>query len=592
MALLEISDGQEQRLYPAMEDRDTVIHPFPPFTLLATQHADVPTAPNLKVINEPPCSYVLMDGLPVDQQLTWFIPVVRPSRKAADRSSKKVSAIKAEDQAAQSYGSLISKLVKSSAIYALSSLASPFVTLVLAPFLTHQFSPTQYGALAVLITFITLVSGVTQLGLGAAFFRAYNYDYESERDRLHVISTFFMLLLLITLPVTIILALAAPLLAGFLLNDPSLSDAISVSALVILVQNLTIPGLYWLRAEGRAVFFTIVSLINILVSAGATILFVGSLHMGIEGALLATGAGYAVIVCSTVPLMMRRAGIRLRFDIAKSMLAFGFPHALSIISGWVLQLSDRYLLGLLGSLSQTASYAVAYSLGGVLATIVIAPFSLAWWSLMYTIAKRNDAQRVFQSVFRWFSIALLFAAFGFSTFGVVILDLFFPPSYHATAPVIPIIALSMVFNGVNIVTMIGPSLKRKTLLTTVALTSSALINIALNLILIPYFGAMGAAIATLVAYIALALVGGSISQRIYPVPFEIGRLLIAMAIGIAIYIGSNLLTQNQEFYLTWGLRISGFALYGVCLVLLGKLPSRSYEFIHTILAHFGGRAPA
>ena len=229
-------------------------------------------------------------------------------------------------------------------------------------------------------------------------------------------------------------------------------------ALVVLVQNLTLPGLLWLRAESRTVFFSIVSILNLLASAAATIFFVGILHMGIDGAILAAGVGYAIIVFCTLPIVLWRAGVRLRFDIARGMLVFGWPHVLSLIAGWVLQLLDRYLLGILGSLAQTASYAVAYSLGGTLSAIIITPFSMAWWVLMYSIAKKDNAKHVFQLIFRWFSLFLLFAAFGLSTFGVIVLDLFFPPSYHSAAPVIPAVALSMVFYGAYTIFTVGVSL--------------------------------------------------------------------------------------------------------------------------------------
>src|SRR5579864_7924160 len=66
----------------------------------------------------------------------------------------------------------IYKLVKTSGIYALASMAPPFLSLVLAPFLTHHLSPTDFGILAILNTLISLGVGITQLGLSSAFFRA------------------------------------------------------------------------------------------------------------------------------------------------------------------------------------------------------------------------------------------------------------------------------------------------------------------------------------------------------------------------------------------------------------------------------------
>lgn len=74
------------------------------------------------------------------------------------------------NQGVHLHTSQIRQLVKSSGIYALSSLAAPLVSLVLAPFLTRHLSHADYGALAVLNTAIALVAGITQLGLNSAFF--------------------------------------------------------------------------------------------------------------------------------------------------------------------------------------------------------------------------------------------------------------------------------------------------------------------------------------------------------------------------------------------------------------------------------------
>ncbi len=468
--------------------------------------------------------------------------------------------------------SLIHNLVKSSGIYALASLSSPLVALLLTPFLTHHLSHSTYGVFAVLNTVIALVAGVSELGLHSAFLRAYTYDYETERDRAYVLSTLVILLSLTSILIVIVGLLLAPQLSVLLVNSSSFSDSIRLAALVVLLQNLTIPGFWWLRAENRAAFSSILSLLNLFVTAAVTIVLVGALHMNIVGALIATGAGYAVVVVCTIPIILRRVGLRLRFDIAWALLTFGLPNVINLISGWVLQLSDRYLLGHLGSLSQTASYAVAYSLGSIATSIIIAPFSLAWWSVIYTIAKKDDAPRVFQLIFRWFSIVLLFATFGISLLGISVLDIFFPSSYHSAAPVIPIIAVSTAFSGIYLVVSLGLSIQRKTWLAAIFFSSSALLNVGINIILIPTYGAMGAAIATLVAYAALALMGYFANQRIFPVPFEIGLFIIALLVGIALYTGSNFLALAQNIYVAWSIHMGAFALYSGYLLLLGRLP--------------------
>lgn len=525
-----------------------------------------PTLVNLTAVNDSlPRSY-MHDSLPIYEQPTWILPAFQETRKT--------SKLRSRDSGAEGYISQIGVLVKNSGIYAFSSLAAPLITLLLAPFLTRSLSRNDFGALAVLTTVIALVSGVTQLGINSAFFRAYTYDYESKSDKRAVLSTTVILLLLISIPTTMLIIMAAPWLAILLLNNASYSDCVRLSALVILLQNLTIPGLAWLRAENRAVLYSFLSIMNLLVVAGATIMLVGVLRMGIAGSIIATGGGYAIIALCTLPIIVRHAGVHLRFDISLGLIIFGVPHVVNLLSGWVLQLSDRYLLGHFGTLSQAASYAVAYSLGGVLSALVIAPFSLAWWTLMFTIAKKDNAERTFQLIFRWFSVVLLFATFGLSIFGIAVLDLFFPTSYHSTGSIIPIIATSIMFNGVFLIVSLGISIRRKTWYSAVLITFSALVNFGLNLYLIPLYGAMGAALATLVAYFVLAVITYFVNQRIYRVPFEIGLFGIALLTGIALYLGSDFLAEMQTLYIAWGIRIGALILYGGCLLLLGRLPAR------------------
>jgi O-antigen/teichoic acid export membrane protein len=481
--------------------------------------------------------------------------------------------IKEEDQ---NYTSLFHKLVKSSGVYALASVASPLVSLVMAPFLTRSLSHADYGILAVLNTIIALGAGITQLGLSSAFFRAYNYDYESSEDRQGIFSTVVLLLSLSSIATAFAVIIAAPNLSILLFNTAALGNALRCAALVILLQNFTVPAFAWLRAENRAGFFSLLSIANLLVTLFATLLFVGPLHLGIIGAILANGSGYACVVVCSIPAILRRAGLRFRMDIARNLLSFGIPLIFNFVSYWVLQLSDRYLLSRF-SLEQTASYAVAYSLGGVLNVVILSPFILAWPTAMFAIAKKDNAAQMFQQIFRWFSMLLLLTAFIFSFVCIAVLNILFPPSYHAASPVIPLITASLMFYGVYNIFAVGIGVKRKTWLTALFTTLAALVNVGCNLVLIPYYGSLGAALSTLIAYAFLAAITYIVNQRIYPIPFEIGRFTIALLIGTALYIGSMLLAQSHNIFITCSIYIVALMVYSGCLLFLGRLPLRDLK---------------
>jgi O-antigen/teichoic acid export membrane protein len=134
------------------------------------------------------------------------------------------------------------------------------------------------------------------------------------------------------------------------------------------------------------------------------------------------------------------------------------------------------------------------------------------------------------------------------------------------------------FYGVFIFVIPGVSILRKTWLVVIFASVAALVNVGLNLVLIPHYGSTGAAVATLIAYAVLALLGYVVNQRIYPVPFETGIFIIALLTGTALYIWSNFLVQAQQTYIARCISFGALGLYGGCLVLLSLLSTWKHKY--------------
>jgi Glycosyl transferases group 1 len=233
------------------------------------EKAKIPTRVRLQTI---PISTSWSSQVMDLDQPTWLLPVTPRSSRVSSQPSP--SGTKTPD--GESYLRLIRNLVKNSGIYAISSLSAPLVTLLLAPFLTHTLSRTEYGALAVLITAAALVTGVTELGLGAGFMRLHSYDSNTRRVQLDALSTYVMLMLLVLIPIAAIGVMAAPWLSTLVLGSASYSSSMRVAVVLVLSQNLSNPGLVWLRVESRAGLFSMISIANLLITAGATIVLVGT----------------------------------------------------------------------------------------------------------------------------------------------------------------------------------------------------------------------------------------------------------------------------------------------------------------------------
>jgi O-antigen/teichoic acid export membrane protein len=133
------------------------------------------------------------------------------------------------------------------------------------------------------------------------------------------------------------------------------------------------------------------------------------------------------------------------------------------------------------------------------------------------------------------------------------------------------------FYGIFIFVIPGVSMLRKTWLVVTFASVAALVNVGLNLVLIPHYGSPGAAVATLIAYAVLALLGYVVNQHIYPVPFETGIFIIALLTGTALYIWSNFLVQVQQASIARCISFGALGLYGGCLVLLSMLSTWKHK---------------
>src|SRR3989454_779139 len=234
------SDALNGRQKQALDDISTLKLPaktvdqWPTLVSLTTVHQAIP-------IN------FVIDAVAIQEQTTWVIPVIGKESRTEQ--------LKIHETSNESYVALIGNLVKTSGVYALASIASPLIALILGPFLTHRLTHSDYGALAVLTIVIAFLSGITQLGLASAFFRVYSLEYESQRDRLNVLSTTFIIVSLVSISTAIVVAIVSPWLSESLFHTPSFSGPIRLAGLAVLLQNLTVPGFAWLRAQNRAGIF-------------------------------------------------------------------------------------------------------------------------------------------------------------------------------------------------------------------------------------------------------------------------------------------------------------------------------------------------
>jgi O-antigen/teichoic acid export membrane protein len=166
---------------------------------------------------------------------------------------------------------------------------------------------------------------------------------------------------------------------------------------------------------------------------------------------------------------------------------------------------------------------------------------MAWPAFAYSIRDEAEARRTYAFVLTYLTVLTAWVALALTLLSPWIVDLLAAARFAESSEVVGPLAFSTVSYGAYVVVAIGVGRARRTKFNWVVTGAGAAVNVALNLILIPTYGMMGAAIATVAAYTTMAVGMAWWSQRIYPVPYQWRRVATAALGAVALAILGKLL---------------------------------------------------
>jgi len=227
-------------------------------------------------------------------------------------------------------------------------------------------------------------------------------------------------------------------------------------------------------------------------------------------------------------------------DLLRAMLAFGAPLMIAGLAGMVNETADRvilkYLLPADIADSELGIYGACYKLA-VLITLFIQAFRMGAEPFFFNHAKEKNSQETFARIMNIF-VAVCMTAFLVVMLFLDLFKWFIPnPAYHVGLRVVPILMLANVFLGIYYNQSVWYKLTdRPRVGSTISLIGAA-ITIVLLFALIPRFGYMGAAWATLICYASMAVISYVWGQKHYPIPYDVSRILLYMAGAVVLWWG-------------------------------------------------------
>jgi len=273
------------------------------------------------------------------------------------------------------------------------------------------------------------------------------------------------------------------------------------------------------------------------------------------------------------------------FSLTSEMAKYGFPLVVGNLAAWILSLSDRYILGFFRGSQEVGIYSASYSLSEKSILLIVSLFMLAAGPIGMNIWAREDKKRsreFLHKLTRYYIIFCLPAVIGLSVLAKPIVTVIIAQKYHAGYVILPYIASGVFFLGLQWIFAFSFRYYAKTYIVMLLISISGLVNLALNIILIPTYGYFAAAVTTFVSYVFLLILIIIISRKffIWEFPFKsLGRTIISSTVmGVSVYCIGNNLTSSLPFNLIIGI-LGGLLIYFVLLILLGELKGRESQVL-------------
>ena len=385
------------------------------------------------------------------------------------------------------------------------------------------------GSLNATMMFALLVAG---LGLPLGIIRFASSPSLSERERAAVPATALGLALAAAAVVGVGGWVLAPSASALQFGDPGRADVMRWLALFIAFKTVSEVSYTVLRQREQAGTFALVGAAEALLLAALVAVFLLR-GEGLAGVMKGYAISAAVVAAVVTPLLLARVDRRARWALVRPMLAFGAPLVLSGAAGRFLNLGDRYLLLALIGDEATAPYEWAARFGGVVNTLLAQSFALSFTVLGLKSADETGSFELHRSAFRHFAALAGWAVLGLGLFvGDVSRALTDVEAYVETEGMVLLIAGGFAFYGLYFVMVNVLYAAERTRAVAVTVTVAAVLNLALNLALIPVLGAPGAAVATLAAYVALVVGTAWLSRSSSTYPWGALVAVVALVAGL------------------------------------------------------------
>lgn len=421
------------------------------------------------------------------------------------------------------------------------------IGLLLLPIYTDKLTTEQYGMWSILEISSQILIITFGLRLSTAMLRF----YASEEDKVKKARIVFTAFWASLISIGIFNAFTHPFssdFSAFFFDTREFSTYFTLLIAWTSFEILNQLALDLIRVKERPGLYITATISKFVIVLITNIYLIAFRGMGIEGIILGQLFGSVALFLMTLPFLMRAMSFSIDFKVFREMFNYGFPLIFSGISSFILAVGDRYLVKVFLSYDDVGIYALGYKLSNIIKIVFVQAFQLSFLPIAFNMYHKENANRFFTKVFTYYVLVIFWAGLALSLFSREIINAFATnPDYYDAYLYIPWLTLAICFIGIQNFFMIGIHYAKKTRILATITFFVMLVNVGLNLVLIPRFGLYGAAAAYIAAGLLMTVLNYRQSQKYYPISYELPKLLMIVCLSMALYAVSVLFKDMSVF---------------------------------------------
>jgi O-antigen/teichoic acid export membrane protein len=395
---------------------------------------------------------------------------------------------------------------------------------LMIPIYTYRVPPSVYGVLELLNRSQEILLLILSFGLRSALLTFYQMGNDDPERQKGIYSTALQFLSSFGLALILPMMLGARIWSKALFGTRAYSGAIVLILVATYFETVFQMAVLYLQSELRSVLYVSIFTTRALLAVALNLILVYWWRWGLTGILWATVLHTSAYAIAVVIFMFRHTGLRFDGKLLGEMLRFGAPVMIGAFGSFILNNGDRYFLNHYGTPADVGLYGLGYRVGVLSMSLVLMPFGKIWSVTMVNISKKPDGPFQLSNVATYLLFACTFATLGFSLLSPYLIRFFSERSYWNAYRIVPLIGAAYIFYSWTIVMDASFYLTKRTFYKIYSISIAGAVVMLLYWWLIPRFGMMGAAWATLGGYVSFAALTAFYAQRVYFIPYQLKRL--------------------------------------------------------------------